>query len=71
MGTGFIRGEIVEGRLRATVLKKPGMRAAYRISEAHFAEWCARYCWSSSHLVERAHPLEGPDVADVPDESSH
>ncbi len=39
---GVILGEILDGRLKATITKPPGrQRATYRISEAAYADWCA------------------------------
>lgn len=51
VSTGFIRGEIVDGRLVAAIsLRRPNGRTHYRISVADFRTYCEKWCPSA---VER------------------
>ena len=41
--TGYVVGEIRDGRLAAMVLSRPGKRACYRVSEPAFESYLARH----------------------------
>lgn len=44
--TEFIIGEIRDGRLRALVIQRPGVRTIYRVSPADFDAYIVRYRWN-------------------------
>lgn len=48
VSTGFIVGEILEGRLRALVLKRAGRRSMYRIAPADIRAYIRQHRWSRS-----------------------
>ena len=41
--TGFLVGEILEGRLAATIVRRPGKRNVYRIAPADLAAYQERH----------------------------
>ena len=56
---GFIRAEILEGRLAATIIRLPGRKAIYRISEADFHAWRAKYAWKTDTPPQQSRALPG------------
>lgn len=50
--TEFVRGEIVDGRLLASVeIKRPGGRTYRRIDRGEFVVYCRRWCPRAAHRV--------------------
>jgi hypothetical protein len=47
VSTGFIVGEIRDGRLAATVLQRDGYRTVYRIAPAQLEAYIARHGWTA------------------------
>jgi hypothetical protein len=43
VSTGFVRGEIRDGRLRASKLLRSGKRPIYRVAPADFATYLAKH----------------------------
>lgn len=48
VSTNFIIGEILEGRLEATVLRRPGVRTVYRVAEVALEDYLRRHKWTST-----------------------
>jgi excisionase family DNA binding protein len=48
VSTGFIVGEIRDGRLAALQLRRTGKRTVYRVSEADFDAYVARHWMPAS-----------------------
>jgi excisionase family DNA binding protein len=72
VSSGFIIGEIRDGRLRALVIERKGFRTIYRIREEDLQAYLRAHRW---HLPERTEPTERADavkrtdVTDATDES--
>jgi hypothetical protein len=43
--TNFLVGEILEGRLQATVIRRHGKKNIYRVAPVHLQEWKIRCLW--------------------------
>jgi len=44
----FVVGEILDGRLRASVLARPGKRRIYRVSPRELEAYKRRFGWNTS-----------------------
>ena len=47
VSAGFVRGEIRDGRLRASKLIRPGKRTVYRVAAVEFATYLGKH-WDHS-----------------------
>lgn len=65
MSTGFIVGEIRDGRLKARVIQRDGYRAIYRISEAAFDDYIRRTAWSAVERTDRTAPTDRTERRDA------
>lgn len=56
--TGFVRGEIKDGQLRAVVaIKRPGGRTLYRVDLEDFRDYCRKYCPRVLDLLPKRSPV--------------
>lgn len=48
VSTGFVIGEIKQGRLAAAVIRRGGRRAIYRVSPASLQAYVRQFGWTST-----------------------